>query len=58
MTLIYYVYERGTGNYAGSGTAKIENETHASTTVKPLATDDKKFARFDAVMGTWSLVPE
>ena len=29
---IYYVYRKDDGEYAGSGTPKIENETHASTT--------------------------
>ena len=30
---IYYVYRKDNGEYAGSGTPQIENETHASTTV-------------------------
>lgn len=30
---IYYVYQKDNGEYAGSGTTEIENETHASTTV-------------------------
>jgi len=32
---IYYVYERATGRFAGSGTPFIDTETHASTTVPP-----------------------
>jgi len=34
--MIYYVYERATGRFVGSGTPYIDNETHASTTVAPL----------------------
>lgn len=30
---IYWVYERATGKYAGSGTVPIEDETYASTTI-------------------------
>ena len=30
---IYYVYRKDNGEYAGSGTPNIENDTHASTTV-------------------------
>ena len=33
--MIYYVYERATGRFAGSGTPYIDNETHASTTIAP-----------------------
>ena len=29
---IYYIYEKETGRYAGSGTPKIDNETHSYTT--------------------------
>jgi len=32
---IYYVYERATGRFAGSGTPFIDTDTHASTTVPP-----------------------
>lgn len=30
---IYYVYERATGRFAGSGTPKIDTEAYASTTI-------------------------
>jgi len=32
---IYYVYERATGRFAGSGTPYINNDKYASTTVAP-----------------------
>lgn len=33
MDKIYYCFERLTGEFAGSGTPNIENETHGSTLV-------------------------
>jgi hypothetical protein len=30
---IYYIYRKDNGEYAGSGTPKIDNETHGNTTI-------------------------
>lgn len=32
---IYYIYRKDTGEFAGSGTPKIDNETHGNTTIAP-----------------------
>lgn len=32
---IYYVYNRATGEFAGSGTPFIDNDTHGCTIVAP-----------------------
>jgi len=52
---IYYVYERATGRFAGSGTPRIETETHASTTV-PIPGRSPEVERdwhFDEETQTW-----
>ena len=56
---IYYVYEKATGDFAGSGVSLIENDTHDSTVVSPLETAEKepeKIFRYDKQAQTWGLI--
>ncbi len=51
---IYYVYERATGTFAGSGTAKIDDETFGSTTVVPIEVkSDDPIVRYDQQARIW-----
>jgi hypothetical protein len=53
--MIYYVYEKATGIYAGSGVEPINNEKYESTTI-PLKESVEKVVKFDKLAGKWSWV--
>jgi hypothetical protein len=41
---IYYIYRKDNGEYAGSGTPKIENEEYGNTTVLVPAYEEDEMA--------------
>lgn len=51
---IYYVYERATGDFAGSGITNINDETYASTLVVPPDPPAAPVLRYDQVTETWA----
>ena len=54
--MIYYVYEKATGIFAGSGIIPINNEKYESTIVVPPKESGEKVAKFDKLAGKWSWV--
>lgn len=51
--MIYYCYERATGDFAGSGTPQIDTETHGSTPLEPTFDDGRCLQSFDEATGQW-----
>jgi hypothetical protein len=43
--MIWYCYDKQTGEFAGSGTPHIDTDTHGSTLEAPLATDDGRYTQ-------------
>lgn len=52
--MVWYVYEKATGAFAGSGVTQIENATHSSTEIEPPAEPDPPQLIFDANAQTWA----
>jgi hypothetical protein len=56
---IFYVYDKVTGEFAGSGTPQIEDDKYASTTVAPsadLVEPPRPKLKFDKAMNRWHLL--
>lgn len=55
--MIYYVYEKATGLYAGSGADEIDNEQFGSTTTAPspevIKVPEPPPLRYDPEKGVW-----
>jgi hypothetical protein len=55
--MIYYIYDKTTGIYMGSGTEKIENEQFGATTTPPspeiLEVLEPPPLRYDAEKDVW-----
>jgi len=57
MPTTYYIYERATGKYAGSGLTPIDDETHTYTTTPvPPADPPEPVAYYDDATDTWTWV--
>lgn len=52
--VIYYVYDRATGAFAGSGVTEINDDTYASTITPPPEKPAEPELRFNAETGTWA----
>jgi hypothetical protein len=51
---IYYVYEKATGNFAGSGTVFYDDETYGCTEIAPPAQPASPELKYNLDTQTWA----